>query len=176
MIVDHKEVEGQCAEPEEMEVCRLDGCKENSSLLVCCNKSPITPSSYHSYCFSYKLLLNTFCILSINQAFLIMSMSALPHPLSLPLIQNFLLTVPSPQTRGSIVFPDMPWSPRPSMHLHSVCVCVCVPVREQLSHSAITCRTAETERYLPRQLPPSLSLLPSFINKSIQFPSVFPFC
>lgn len=122
MIVNHKEVEGQCAEPEEMEVCRLDGCKENSSLLVCCNKSPITPSSYHSHCFSYKLLLNTFCILSINQAFLIMSMSALPHPLSLPLIQNFSLTVPSPQTRGSIVFPDMPWSPRPSMHLHSVCV------------------------------------------------------
>lgn len=94
------------------------------AVYLCAAISHLLPPPLTTHCFSYKLLLNTFCILSINQAFLIMSMSALPHPLSLPLIQNFSLTVPSPQTRGSIVFPDMPWSPRPSMHLHSVCVCV----------------------------------------------------
>lgn len=42
--------------------------------------------------------------------------------------------------------------------LCTVSVYMCVPVREQLSHSAITCCTAETDRYNPCQLSPSICL------------------
>lgn len=70
-------------------------------------------------------------------------------------IHKFSLTARSPQTRASIVLPEMPWSPRPGMQCAYVCVCVCVPFREQLSHSAITCCTAES----PRQLSPCLSFI-----------------
>lgn len=49
------------------------------------------------------------------------------------------------QTTGSIEFVEMPLSPWPSMSVHGESVYACVPVREQLSHSAITCCTAETD-------------------------------
>lgn len=78
------------------------------------------------------------------------------HPFLL-LCTSFLPQL-SFQTTGLIVFTQMPSNPRPSMPVHGECVCVCVPVREQLSHSAITCCTAETDRYSP-YVPPSFCQL-----------------
>lgn len=65
----------------------------------------------------------------------------------------------------------MPHSPRPCLWTVSVCVCVyvrtqtrvcgheCVPVRKQLSHSAITCYTAEIDHFCSHHLSPFTILL-----------------
>lgn len=156
-------------ECEETACCRLNGYKEDtgggSCPVMCCNKLLIIPLLAAMSLPKLQIAVAHF-MHSLHTACLIMIMflPVLSPPLPL-LFTSFSLTALSLQTRGSIVFPKMPWSLRPSMPVHSVCVCVCIPFRKQLSHSAITCCTAETDRYCPRQLSLSLLYL-SFINNS----------
>ncbi len=122
---------------------------------MCCNKSLISPLiaavtllqlKTHTHTQTHTLFaFSPYCLSHHRVSFCALSSSFSP-------IHKFSLTALPLQTRGSIVLPKMPRSPRPSTPVHSVCVCVCVPVREQLSHSAVTCCTAETDRYRPRQL------------------------
>lgn len=109
-----------------------------------------------------KLCPTTSLITHVRVSLCAVSSSSSP----VPQVSTSFLPQISLQTTGPIVFTKMPSNPRPSMPVHGECVCVYmhVPVREQLSHSAITCCTADTDHYSPPSI--CLPLFPFFLSQN----------
>lgn len=143
-----------------MACCGLNQYKEGTEWGSCsvmrCNKWLNTPLFLASASGDNVLYLMLF-LHSLSTVCFIMFLSLLSHPLPL-LFTRFLSQHSLFRQEGPLYFHRCLGVPDPAC-LCTVCVCVCVPVRKQLSHSAITCCTAETDRYCPRQL--SLSIFVS---------------